>query len=326
VMNMFSQINHVDVSWTSTYICYDTASKTFVFAPLQDGFKDAVAFVHKLYGEKLLDPEFLTDGQDQETSKMMKDKTFMTTEMYSTDVLPLNNNENFKGQWGIAMYPQNPKYGPPQTEQPINPKPINGVVSGITSSTVVSAKTKEPEAVLKLIDHQYSDDMITLMNWGIEGQTFTKQSDGSSKLSDEIMNAKDPYSVMEGYGISSSGTCRSGIVWTPQDSGVGIALCPELPVCQGGQYSKENPVKFSSDSYAKGIAVPGVQNPYTNFNADELAAVSQNMTPIATFIKENVTKFITGERALDQWDSFIKEISKQGDYEKIVQMYNDKLK
>ena len=33
----------------------------------------------------------------------------------------------------------------------------------------ISAETEHPEYAVAMIDYQYSDEMVNLMNWGVEG-------------------------------------------------------------------------------------------------------------------------------------------------------------
>ena len=42
-----------------------------------------------------------------------------------------------------------------------------------------------------MIDYQYSDEMVNLMNWGIEGETYT-ETDGTKTFVDEIINDENP--------------------------------------------------------------------------------------------------------------------------------------
>lgn len=45
-----------------------------------------------------------------------------------------------------------------------------------------------------------------------------------------------------------------------------------------------------------------------------------------TYVKESIVNFIKGEMSLSDWDKFQAELKKLGDYEGILEMYNNKVK
>ena len=57
----------------------------------------------------------------------------------------------------------------------------------------VSSKVENPEELIKFIDYQYSDEMIQLITWGIEGTTYTIGEDGVPTFVDSLKTAKDPW-------------------------------------------------------------------------------------------------------------------------------------
>src|SRR5699024_2209987 len=106
--------------------------------------------------------------------------------------------ENLK--WGLAFLPEHPDYGTPWKWGSRQEGKSLSNATGI----IISAETEYPEYVVKMIDYQYSDEMIELLNWGIEGVTYTVDENGDHKFSDEILNAEDPVQAAAEYGIMSS--------------------------------------------------------------------------------------------------------------------------
>ena len=46
------------------------------------------------------------------------------------------------------------------------------------------------------------------------------------------------------------------------------------------------------------------------------------MTAIDTYVQEQSIKFITGDRSLDEWDAYVKEIESMG-VQDALKIYND---
>ena len=49
-----------------------------------------------------------------------------------------------------------------------------------------------PEWIIKMIDYQYSDEMMTMMNWGEEGVTYEIKEDGTKDFTESVYNQEDP--------------------------------------------------------------------------------------------------------------------------------------
>ena len=62
------------------------------------------------------------------------------------------------------------------------------------------------------------------------------------------------------------------------------------------------------------------------FSQEENDKIDNIMTPVNSYAGESRTKFILGDTSLDQWDKYLKELEKMGDYPSILKMYNDKLR
>lgn len=292
----------------------------FVFGPNEENFKAAVEFLHKLYAEKLLDPAFSTDTIDQARPKATTGKTFMYPLLWSGYVTEFNENNQSNTNWTNAL-PVNSSAGKGwlHSVEPLG----KGLDGGM--GIVISAKAKNPELLAKMLDYQYSDKMMDLMNWGVEGVTY-EVKDGEKKLADSILNADNLYKEMEKYGVGTSGSVRAGIVFTPQDK---IAKYTDPGSITSFYYDgevKQESYWSANGNYGKDRIAPMDEAPRTVFTSDENETISNIMTPIRTYVTESVVNFIKGDLDLADWDKFQSQLGKLGDYESIVQMHNDKVK
>ena len=71
---------------------------------------------------------------------------------------------------GLAFLPKNDTYGTPWKWGSRQPAKSLNANMGI----YISADTEYPEYVVSMIDYQYLDQMVELMNWGVDGVTYTK--------------------------------------------------------------------------------------------------------------------------------------------------------
>ena len=294
----------------------------FVYGPTEEAYKEALMFANKLYKEELLDPEFFIDTFDQSKEKALNNRTFIYPAIWAGYVNQFNLNKEFNGQWGLSMPANNPKYGTAWKRW----SQVKGKLLRKGSDIVISAKAKNPELLVKLIDYQYSDENIELLNWGIEGTTFKRNEDGSKAFMPEITNADDPIGKLAEFGISSSMRSRSGIVFTPQDFDSQIAQWTEDPWYHNGEFIEEKFWLATEKFGGKESIAPNDRAPKYNTTKDEKDTITNTMTPVETYESECAVKFVIGEMSFDQWDEFQDNLKKMGDYESILKMYNDKVK
>ncbi|MGN7360527.1 extracellular solute-binding protein [Paenibacillus sp. SAF-054] len=307
----FQYSNH-----TSAGIYWD--GKQFTYGTISDSFRESLEFVNKLYREKLLDPEIITQSEDQMKQKMTTGKSFMIPMAWFGFADEFNSLTKGQMEWGGALLPNNPKYGKAWKMSSVEPgriiKPYNGVL--------ISAKAKNPELLVKMIDYQYSDEMIDLVNWGIEGKTY-EIKDGKKQYLPEIMNAEIPSKALDPFG--TGGDNRSGFVFTPQDFGSDVGKYKPMPFFAGGKYMNAISFNVTNEYGGKDSIAPMDRAPVIALTKEEQAMRNEIMTPIDTYVSEMVTKFIIGEKSFDEWDSFKNEITKLGDYESVVKLMNEKV-
>lgn len=146
---------------------YDESEKLWKFASTQPEHKEMLDFLKKLYDEKLLDPEFLTDTPDSWTSKMTTGKSFVTWDWIGR--LDLFYNQ---------ISAENPDYDM-RYANPIGPTGNNRTLPKIdTNFGITVANNKNKEAALKLLDYLTSPSGAALVTLGVEGETFNFDENG----------------------------------------------------------------------------------------------------------------------------------------------------
>lgn len=144
--------------------------------------RDALLFLQKMYKEGLIDKEFATIKEEQLRAKLYSGKLFSwmgwwsTANDYDTQV---ETNELIKSG-KLAADGKLPN----QAEQPFKYLTLLGSLVGPDGKAVapmgapfsqmnaISAKTKDPNRVLSIIEDSLSPDNQMLTVWGIEGEDY----------------------------------------------------------------------------------------------------------------------------------------------------------
>ncbi|MBM7565812.1 extracellular solute-binding protein [Paenibacillus sacheonensis] len=307
------QANHVvnDIYWDGS---------KFVYGIFEPGYEEALQFANKLYADKLLDPEYLTDTDDTLKQKALNDKNFIWLAQWFTDPANYTREANNGKTYAVSLYPDNPKYG----------KSWQNVANGNTPDLgwgqySISSKAKNPEDIVKFVDLQYDPEVIRLLTWGIEGQTYT-MVDGQPSFTDEFKKAADPWVVGDKYGIRASKHYSPGLEIS-SDSKAFVDFAAMDYTYFDGKY-EETPIEKSA--YLRSLPMPDndfVPSNYTapaiQFTPDESQQISEVMTPVKTYIQTEESKFVTGKESFADWSKFIDKVKGMGDIDKVLKIYND---
>ncbi|WP_314589243.1 extracellular solute-binding protein [Paenibacillus terrigena] len=292
----------------------------YVYGPTEEAYKEALIFLNKLYKEKLLDPAYWSDNMDEAKTKATSGKSFIYPLLWSGYVADFNANKQAGVTWTLAMGADNPKYGK-AWKYGSEPKG-KGLSNG--SGLVISAKSENVEQIVKLLDYQYSDKMVDLLMWGIEGKSY-EVKDGKKQFLPALIQSDDFVGELAKLGVSASMRTRPGIVFTPQERIAKYTSIPDVMFYHDGKAQMEN-YWFASDKYGgKESIAPMDHAPKMMFTKDESDLKANTMTPIETYVKESAVKFIKGEMDFSEWGKFQDTIKKMGDYESILKLYNDKV-
>jgi len=315
------------LTWNHTRKSIYWNGEKYAFGPIDDEerFKAAVEWMAKMYAEGLIDPEYAVDTAEQNRAKMLDGTNFFMTDQFADQIMQyVNGNEAYPGvQWGFSRTPDN-LFG--ETSWQMNSKKASKYLVPSYSS-VVSSKTKDPEKVCRLIDYaKYSEEMLVLVNWGIEGVTYTTNPDNTRQYVDSIMSVPAPATELAQYGLGTG--CRSGFILMPQMMDAVSAMEGNVPVWKDGEYYTSTIYEFTQE--VGGVeAIP----PYealgahvASFSEDEKSDISMNMTPINTYVNESLTKFIVGDLSVEEdWADFIANISNYGNVASVLELYNSKV-
>ncbi len=288
----------------------------YVYGPLEDAYKEVLMEMNKWYTEGLISPDYFTHTSENGTASVANGDAMVIPGIWPT----------YPGRWETA-YPdqewillpslRNDKYGDPWS-----------FLAGSTDewtlnalySVVVSAKSKVKDEMLQLMDLQYSDEIVDLLAWGIEGETYEINSDGEKHMTEYYM--ADTKRLAEiAFGTY---TCRPAIFPQPMDLTQTAETQAIENIWYKGQMYRDRPFTFVQKNYDPNRAQPSIT--IDALTTDEMADYANIMTAVHTFCEEQKVKFIKGERSFDEWDSYLEEAHKMGDIAAAMEFMNSKIK
>lgn len=294
-------------TWDTTY----WNGEKWSFGPIEDNFRTMLGEINKLYEAGYIDPEFATlESIDQKAST---GQILMIPTLWAGSPFYWNTASEGDIEWGLAYLPEHPDYGTPwKWGSKLNGKNLG---TNLNFGIMIDADTKYPEYVVRLVDYQYSEDIYELLNWGVEGETYMVQEDGTRTYTDNILNAENPGIELANFGIMSSSSARSGIPFVPQ-------IFSTIT-----KYSKTEPWWNPEEGYYDGrywiesarLGGPESVSPFDRAPLVKLTKEEQTFratltSAAGTYASAESLKFITGELDVHDdavWQRYVEGVKSQ---------------
>lgn len=261
------------------------------YEPLEENFKTGVTNMIKWYQEGLIDPEIFTRGASSRDTLLGGDVGGCTHDWVSTANYNTTLQETIPGFQMVAIAP---------------PADQNGVVKERVSRYPgvgwgISSQCKDPVTVIKFMDYFFTEEGSDLMNWGIEGDTFTRDADGSKHFTDKVLQSE----------LTPIGYLRS------------ISAQYRIGMCQDGDYEyatmKEDGIEANKlynghDEWFDDSLPPYLDGKMAlKYTSDDETEYKNIMASIKPYVDEKFQSWILGVNDFDsEYDSFIKELKARG--------------
>lgn len=254
------------------------------YAPLDDtaAFKAYLEMMAKWYAEGLIDPDFqsVTDVNTQIGTYSSPECGACITAYSLGPVLT-----------SIA------KAASPDFEYVCAPIPVLEAgqkthmyfeTSHMRKNTIVINKNcKDLDLALKYWDQYYTDDMSRLTCWGVEGDTFTYDSNGNEQWTDKITKDPNFNFLSMRYATICSGQPGNYDIRSEEVEDFSIAA-NELYRSHG-----DNAYRIPSS---------------VTLSEDERDTYNTVMTDVNTFMEQTCMEFMMGTRSFDTYDQFIEQL------------------
>ena len=276
--------------WDTSTTFYPRDGK-MTFEPLEENFKTGVKGMIQWYEEGILDPEFFTRGSSARDTLLSGNLGGCTHDWVSAG----NYNTSLADAIpGFEMVP----FAPP-ADQNGNVKERVSRYPG--AGWGISSMCSDPETVIKFMDYFFTEEGDALMNWGIEGDTYTVNADGTRQFTDKVLKSE---LTPIGYLRSIGSQYRIGMC---QDGDYEKAVMTEIGKEASDMYDS-HPEWFGTDMppYADGE----IELKYT---AEDDTEYKNIMASIQPYVEEKFQSWVLGVNDFEaDYDDFIAELKARG--------------
>ncbi|MBO5069294.1 MAG: extracellular solute-binding protein [Roseburia sp.] len=278
------------------------------FGPARENseLKSYLTFLHTLWEENLIDHEINTMSTEQLQSYLDNGEFAFTHDYQSGYAYTLDDVPEFD----VEVIPT-----PAGTSSKVG---IDSAQDGKCVWAVVSdANTEHPELLAACIDLLFSEEMATYENYGIEGTTYEVGEDGQKYFMDTVKAASN-YFAGE-LSLSDLGANKSPWLRT---FGVTDANATRLSAESPEIYEGVNKIMDMLDA---GEMKPLYAYNYPTLTDEENQEISDELTPVQTYLDECMVKFIMGDMDLEKdWDTFMTTLLGYGDMDRVCEILNSK--
>jgi putative aldouronate transport system substrate-binding protein len=271
---------------TANDVYYDLDKKEWRYGPIEDNYKTMISYLNKFYKEGLIPPDFLTIDTKQWQDLMSTNRAFVTNDYIS--------RVDF---YNLPMRKQTPEYNllfMPTPAGAAGGPQRNAYTQFLENGIMVTSTSKKIKDIMHFMDFYYSEEGKTMVSWGKLGETY-KDNNGKKQFSGGYADVSD---MRKKTGLSTDGT----YTWFDYDSHLSLSS-PEL-----------------QDAYKQAPKYDSQQQPRPAMTQQELEIISTTGQTLQKSRDQNLAKFITGQRNLGEWSSYVDELKKIG-VDKIVNAY-----
>jgi putative aldouronate transport system substrate-binding protein len=272
----------------------------FEYVGAMDEYRDMIAYFADLYDRGLLDPEAISQDKDAADQKLLNGVVAARGSNYQ-EIVTLRSNfadlGNEEAELRLLTVPAGPAGS--------NLTPGGRLESGV----VISADAADSDhlvALLQYVDWLYfSDSGLEFAKWGVEGETFTMEDDGTRVLNENIdwggLNPDAPELLNADYGF------YNGVFTLAHGSTADLFL---------SMHRDETKEYLNAMNEKEELPLP----PPAALTEEEREQTSLLMGALEDHVQQSTAQFILGQRSLDEWDAYLAELDSLGmsDYMNIV--------
>ena len=160
-----------------------------------------------------------------------------------------------------------------------------------SNGMTVSSACSDVELCVQWLDNFYTDDVILLANYGIEGDTFTYDEEGTPHFTDKVLNDPDGLNMALFKYVMDWGPCV--LDWSRKFDAYDEVQQECLEI-----WTDRN--------------IDGIYPTFAAYTTEESATVAEYWTDIDTYVDENIPKFVMGDMSLDDYDAFVETLNEMG--------------
>ncbi|GGD83398.1 sugar ABC transporter substrate-binding protein [Paenibacillus nasutitermitis] len=268
----------------------------------QPGWKDGLAYLHKLYAEGLIAPETFT--QDVNGIKKMSGQTEMilgaVPANYSGVILPSADR--------VKDYAAVPPLQGPGGLKSVSLNPY-GLSQGVY---IITDKAKNPEAAFRMADFLYSEEATMRAIFGRPDQEWTKNTADDTSIAGEPAKWKRLVTLtgLQNFGWAQTGPSLRTSAFRLSEAGT--------PGTQETILYQETKEKYEPAKIDSNKVVPPLF--FTKDQSEELANLTKTITD---YKKEFLARTVSGDIDLEkEWNTYLKNLDNMN-LKRYLQIYQE---
>ena len=260
---------------------------SITFGQIQPEYKEFLMKMNEWYQMGLIDPEFASNNGSARQQKMTTDLGGVFYGYISGGIgTILDLMKDVNPEYNLTAIPY------AATEDGIAYTDNDPVVRKfVGQGCAISAKMSDEKKakVFELFDYFYSDEGYELLNWGIEGITYTKDENGENHFTDYVFNNPD--------GLASvQAVCR--YAWPNSNA-------PAVCDYEARKYINNMKPQQNEAADIWALADTSLCLPILLPTSEDSSRMSTLLNEINTYMSEMETKFIMGRESFDEYDNFV---------------------
>lgn len=284
-------MNHFVYAFDNSETFYPKDGK-IVYGPVQPEYKEYLAEMSKWYAEGLIDPEFAALARANMNAKVTNDIVGAYVGYVSSNMSSYLTAMDDHPTFDLVGVPW-----PRRDENSVRyiARDLTGLVGG-AGGAVVSTVCKDPDTAVKVLDYFYSEEATDLLNWGVEGETYTKEK-GEYQFTDLIRNNPEGKAPAEALGkYCWPGLGVPGKLWLNEAYSKLQYVYPQQ-VAATKVWTEGDTTMVGADF---------------KFLAEESERKSSIMADTDPYQAEITTKIIIGKEPLSKFDEYVENMYKYG--------------
>ena len=290
LLNVMAPNFDTAAGWGYNNAHYDEGTGKFELTGTTDAYKQLLETVNGWVEDGTMDPE-ITQNDDQAKQKFVTGKS-----------AAVSANTQELTVYRTAIEDAGKDFATRMLTIPGGPAGSNLPSGRFTSGVMISADAAEKpyfKALLQYVDWQYfSDQGIEFGTFGVEGETYSKGSDGTPVLNDDItwgpMNPGAKKFLNKDFGYSN-----------------GVFVLANGSSQQLIQAMMPDEIKDWTNAVLDSKTMLPVA-PAARLNEMELEQNTLLDTQIKDAVAAATAEFVTGKRSFDDWDAYVAQIDGLG--------------
>lgn len=279
--------HHTLRGYNGTWFMHDEAGKYYV-GQTSDGYKEMAQYFVKLTNEGLLHPSSMTLDTAGWNEAFASETSFISYDKMDRIPSILAACANIQGVRLVGAAP---------IAMGTNGSNIVNPIAATGSSFKIGNDKATLENTLKFVDWLYSEEGITMTNWGKEGESYTVDANGKKAMKKEFIDAQGS--------LTLSGLSVRGLVgYVDFDSYISTL---------------NEDMKTSLELTAPYQA--GFAQTQVTLNEDEKLVDDTYGQAWYTYANGELAKFMLGQRDFSTWDAFKTELMKDYKGEELMKAH-----